>query len=156
MDCSLPGSSVHGILRARILEWVAVPGGLPPGDRPHPGTDSLSSELPGKSRRGWPQAHFPEAWLGLELVPPRNTVPACSVSPRGPCAVGSCPLNARSGLGPSPSLGEWFTDGNLLGRWPKPALASALCVCHRGSEAKTKAAPGLRICLSSLKEQQAP
>ena len=24
MDCSLPGSSVHGILQARILEWVAV------------------------------------------------------------------------------------------------------------------------------------
>ena len=25
MDCSLPGSSVLGILQARILEWVAVP-----------------------------------------------------------------------------------------------------------------------------------
>ena len=25
MDCSLSGSSVHGILQARILEWVAVP-----------------------------------------------------------------------------------------------------------------------------------
>ena len=25
MDCSLPGSSVHGILQARILKWVAVP-----------------------------------------------------------------------------------------------------------------------------------
>ena len=24
-DCSLPGSSVHGILQARILEWVAMP-----------------------------------------------------------------------------------------------------------------------------------
>ena len=24
MDCSLPGSSVHGILQAKILEWVAV------------------------------------------------------------------------------------------------------------------------------------
>ena len=24
MDCSLPGSSVHGILQARVLEWVAV------------------------------------------------------------------------------------------------------------------------------------
>ena len=24
MDCSLPGSSVHGIFQARILEWVAV------------------------------------------------------------------------------------------------------------------------------------
>ena len=25
MDCSLPCSSVHGILQARILEWVAMP-----------------------------------------------------------------------------------------------------------------------------------
>ena len=24
MDCSLPGSSVHGILQARALEWVAI------------------------------------------------------------------------------------------------------------------------------------
>ena len=23
-DCSRPGSSVHGILKARILEWVAI------------------------------------------------------------------------------------------------------------------------------------
>ena len=25
MNCSLPGSSVHGVLQARILEWVAMP-----------------------------------------------------------------------------------------------------------------------------------
>ena len=25
MDCSPPGSSVHGIIQARILEWVAIP-----------------------------------------------------------------------------------------------------------------------------------
>ena len=25
MDCSLPGSSVHGSLQARIVEWVAMP-----------------------------------------------------------------------------------------------------------------------------------
>ena len=24
VDCSLPGSSVHGIFQARILEWVAI------------------------------------------------------------------------------------------------------------------------------------
>ena len=24
MDCSLPGSSVDGIFRARVLEWVAI------------------------------------------------------------------------------------------------------------------------------------
>ena len=25
MDCRLPGSSVHGTIQARILEWVAIP-----------------------------------------------------------------------------------------------------------------------------------
>ena len=24
MDCSLPGSAVHGIFQARVLEWVAI------------------------------------------------------------------------------------------------------------------------------------
>ena len=24
MDCSLPGSSVHGIFQARVLEWVTI------------------------------------------------------------------------------------------------------------------------------------
>ena len=35
MDCSPPGSSVHGILQARILEWVDIPssrGSSPPRD----------------------------------------------------------------------------------------------------------------------------
>ena len=38
MDCSPPGSSVHGILSARILEWVAMPssrGSSRPRDRTH-------------------------------------------------------------------------------------------------------------------------
>ena len=34
VDCGLPGASVHGILQARILEWVPFP---PPGDLPNPG-----------------------------------------------------------------------------------------------------------------------
>ena len=36
VDCSLPGSSVHGILQARILEWVTISssrGSSPPRDR---------------------------------------------------------------------------------------------------------------------------
>ena len=36
MDCSPPGSSVHRILQARILEWVAIPfsrGSSPPRDQ---------------------------------------------------------------------------------------------------------------------------
>ena len=38
MDCSPPSSSVHGILQARILEWVAIPfskGSFQPRDQTH-------------------------------------------------------------------------------------------------------------------------
>ena len=37
MDCSPPGSSVHWILQARLLEWVAMPssrGSSQPRDQP--------------------------------------------------------------------------------------------------------------------------
>ena len=55
VDCSPPGSSVCGILQARILEWIEF---LSPEDLPDPGikpespalqTDSLRSELQGRS-----------------------------------------------------------------------------------------------------------
>ena len=38
-----PGSSVHGVLQARILEWVAFP---PPGDPPDPGIEPTSLMSP--------------------------------------------------------------------------------------------------------------
>ena len=56
MDCSLPGSTVHGVLQARILEWVAIPfsrGSSQPGIEPRfPAlqADSLPSKPPGKPR----------------------------------------------------------------------------------------------------------
>ena len=43
MDCSSPGSSVYGILQARILEWAAIP---PPGDLPNPVTEPASLRSP--------------------------------------------------------------------------------------------------------------
>ena len=54
MDCSPPGSSVHGILQARILEWVAFPfsrGSSQPRDgtrSPALQADSLPAEPQGK------------------------------------------------------------------------------------------------------------
>ena len=42
MDCSPPGSSVHGILQARILEWVAI---LFSRDILHPGIEPRSPVL---------------------------------------------------------------------------------------------------------------
>ena len=54
VDCSLPGFSVHGILRARYWSGLPFPS---PGDFPNPGiepgspaleADALTSEPPGK------------------------------------------------------------------------------------------------------------
>ena len=57
MDCSPPGSSVHGVFQARIWNGLPCP---PPGDLPNPGsnlhllcflhwqTDSLPLVPPGK------------------------------------------------------------------------------------------------------------
>ena len=57
MGCSPPGSSVHGILQARILEWVAMSsftGELPnPEIKPRSSTlqvDCLPFERPGKPK----------------------------------------------------------------------------------------------------------
>ena len=55
MDCGPLGSSVHGILHARILEWVAIPFSRGCFNRgielrsPALQVDSLPSEPPGKS-----------------------------------------------------------------------------------------------------------
>ena len=44
MDCSLPGSSVHGILQARMLEWVPlpIPRALPDTEMGSPSPASLT------------------------------------------------------------------------------------------------------------------
>ena len=63
MKCSLPGSSVHEIFKARILGWVAIPfsrdisdPGIEPGSSALQ-AKSLPSELPGKP-----------LLIGLEIV----------------------------------------------------------------------------------------
>ena len=70
MDYSLSGFSVHGILQARILEWVAIP--LLQGNLPDPGikpgfpalqADSLPSELAGKPHWQILQISCPEIQL---------------------------------------------------------------------------------------------
>ena len=52
MDYSPPGSSVHGILQARILEWVATPSSRGSSQPMSPAlqVDSLPSEPPGKPK----------------------------------------------------------------------------------------------------------
>ena len=45
-DCSLPGSFIHGIFQARILEWVVFPS---PGNLPDPGIEPVSPTLQASS-----------------------------------------------------------------------------------------------------------
>ena len=58
MDYSLPGSSVLGILKARVLEWVAFPS---PGDLPDPGIKPGSPSLQAET---FPLSHQGNSCIG--------------------------------------------------------------------------------------------
>ena len=58
MDCSPPGSSVHGISKARILEWIAISS---PGDLLDPGMEPRSPVLQADSLLSEPQGS--PTWL---------------------------------------------------------------------------------------------
>ena len=69
MDSSLPGSSVHRISQARILEWAAI---SCPGNLPNPGIESTSpalvggfftTEPPGKPIFSLPQPYTVGQWF---------------------------------------------------------------------------------------------
>ena len=72
MDCSLPGSSIHGIFQARVLEWVTTffcrgysdPGIEDPGS-PALQEDALPSEPLGKPHLG--KSFKPQLNLFLEV-----------------------------------------------------------------------------------------
>ena len=65
MDCSPPGSSVQGILQARILEWVAFP---PPGDLPDPGIEPASLMPPALAGRFFTTSATFQHFLILHLT----------------------------------------------------------------------------------------
>ena len=51
MDCNPPGSSVHGILQVRTLEWVAISSSR---DLPDPGIKPTSLASPALAGRSFP------------------------------------------------------------------------------------------------------
>ena len=61
VDYSLPGYSVHGILQARILEWVAISYS---GDLPDPGVEHASLMSPST----WQVGSLPLAPPGKPLI----------------------------------------------------------------------------------------
>ena len=104
VDCSLPGSSVHGILQARILEWVAMPSsrGSSTGIEPRSSTlqaDSSQAEPPGKPKDtgvhslshlqrifpprelNWHLLHYRQILYQLSGIPGSPRIPECIAYP---------------------------------------------------------------------------
>ena len=100
MDCSLPGSSVHGILQATILEWVALAfsrGSSRRRDQTgvsfiymHWQAGSLPLVPPGRSNpAAFPLVHWPPATLSIPgKQQPQGLCAGCSL-----CLTGSPPRN---------------------------------------------------------------
>ena len=71
MDCSLPGSSVHGIFQARVLEWVAISfssGSSQPRDRTRVSRISGRRFTIWATREARPFSRVPQKW---NLLPPQ-------------------------------------------------------------------------------------
>ena len=97
MDCSPPGSSVHGLLQARILEWVALP--FCRGIFPKPVNISLFYSF---SRLAQGQCSS-EVWATTCLFLPRSQTPA----PAHPLPSGGQKLSCKAwSSGHSPSRAE--------------------------------------------------
>ena len=96
-DPSPPGSSVHGILQARILEWVSMPssrGSSPPRDRTHVSLSLLHGQA-----RSLPLA---PPWATVlkarkRLPPPPDLSFTPAVLPLQSCRTGGQPLPAEAG-----------------------------------------------------------
>ena len=81
MDCRPPGSFMHGIIQARLLEWVAI---SYPGDLPNSG---------GRKKRKWshsvvsnslrPHGLLPTRLLRPWDFPGKSTGVGCSFHPQG-------------------------------------------------------------------------
>ena len=82
MDCSSPGSSVHGILQARILEWVSIPfSGDLSNTEIEPGSplqaDSLPTEPLGSAEGWWASSELKNACSSSSGVERERETQAC-------------------------------------------------------------------------------
>jgi len=164
MDCSLPGSSVHGILQARKLEWVAMSFSRDlsdPGLEPRSSTlqaDSLPSEPPGKL--WW---YEPNCKL---LVPDKKMKKKRACRQRSPslllCSQGQtlfslecAPSWGRCGWGSRPVIKESLLT-KQWGGWSLGVLADGAGCPHRGSLALVWSGCGLLQCPRPLTFLPAP
>jgi len=77
MDCSPPGSSLHGFPRQEYWNGLPLPA---PGDLPDPGIEPVSPALSGRFLTTEPQVKVKEAQSCLTLCDPMDyNLPGCSV-----------------------------------------------------------------------------
>ena len=106
MDCSPPGSSVHGISQARILEWVAFP---PPGTLPNPGIESASLTSPELAGGFFTISNTLEAlYTQNELYIEWNIIQCVRQTASGGllCSAGSSALSSEMSWGPGGAAGS--------------------------------------------------
>ena len=129
MDCSLSGFSVHGILQARILVWVAFP---PPTDLPEPGikpASPVSPVLQADSLSTEPIFTSVQSLSCVQLLQ-HTRLPCLSPTPRA-CS-NSCPIESAMPFNhlilcrplfllPSifPSIRVFSNESALHIRWPR-------------------------------------
>ena len=77
MDCNLPDSSVHGILQARILEWIFSRGSSQPKDW------TQVSNISGGILTIWATREAQEYWSG-KPVPSPGDLPDPGIKPGSP------------------------------------------------------------------------
>ena len=105
MDCSLPGSFVHGILQARILEWLAIP-------------FSRGSSWPkDQTQVSWTAGRFFTIWAYQYQYQFSCSIVSYSLWPHEPQqARPPCP-SPTSGIHPNPCP---------LSRWCHPTISSSV------------------------------
>ena len=135
MDCNLPGSSVHGIFQARILERVAISfsrdywSGLPfpsPGNLPDPRIEPESLALAGGFFTTEPPGKLQiNSWISIKAIPTLKSkysqLPGCLIVPeplsqvQGPSWYPGFPVPTYWAAFPSPSPSLVLTQGQSLG-----------------------------------------
>ena len=82
MGCSPPGSSVHGILQARMLEWVAIPFSR---ESSQPRDQTLLSDVAGRFFTIWATREAPLNYNDMEMyLVWSSSVAVSKVSPTAP------------------------------------------------------------------------
>ena len=93
MDCSPPGSSVHGLLQTRILGWVAISSSRG-SSQPRDQTQVLSA-----SRIGRQTLYHCATWEALSHLSTQGVIGAMQAGAAAPPSIGTTGGHSR---GPSP------------------------------------------------------